>query len=404
MRFVLTNVRAVVANRLVDEATIDVDDGAIVAVREGTHTAPGAIDGHRLLAVPGLVDTHSDGLEKEANPRRTSTFPLPYALVSFEARVRSAGITTIAHGVAYQDKARIGRSVDAGRHMYDVIDDRRAAPAPSVDHHVLYRVEARDETAVGPLVDDLAAGRTAGAARPLVSFEDHTPGQGQYRDRTQYERSVDPSQLAPGQTAADYVDALIAEAERHADQRERNLELLSPLAKSGEIALLAHDPEDADDIARRVASGATIAEFPVARKAAEAARDHGMPVVMGAPNALRGGSHSGNVSAQELVAAGLCQVLASDYMPSAMLASAFVMAAEGIVSLPEAIGLITSGPADMLGLPDRGRLAEGARADLVLVDDRGPWPQVVHSWAAADQWGMSSPEAAAPARRERATV
>lgn len=385
MSVVLTNVRAVVGRDLLEEVTIEIDSGAITGVGEGTHKAGAAIDGAGLLALPGLVDTHSDGLEKEASPRRTSTFPMPYALVSFEARVRAAGITTIAHGLAYQDKPRLNRSVDGGRKMYDVIADRREQTAV-VDHRVLYRVEARDGSAVGPLVEDLDAGRVAGAARPLVSFEDHTPGQGQYRDRTQYERAVDPSELAAGQTAAQYVDDLIAEAERVAHNRDRNLALLSPLAKAGKITLLAHDPEDADDIARRVEAGATVAEFPVTRDAAEAARRHGMPVVMGAPNALRGGSHSGNTSARELIADGLCQVIASDYMPSAMLASAFSLATDGLVTLPEAVALITTGPADMLGLADRGRIAEGARADLVLVDDRGSWPQVVHSWSAEDRW------------------
>lgn len=386
MSFVLTNVRAVVGRSLLTDVTIEVDGGVISAVDEGVHRGGGAIDGRGLLVLPGLIDTHSDGLEKEAAPRRTSTFPMPYALVSFESRVRSAGITTIAHGLAYQDKPRLNRSVDSGRAMYDVIADRRDAASAAVDHRVLYRVEARDESAVAPLVDDLNAGRVAGSIRPLVSFEDHTPGQGQFRDRSQYERAIDPKELAPGQSAAQYVDELIAEAERYAHHRDRNLALLSPLAKAGKITLLAHDPEDEADIERRVEAGATVAEFPVSREAAVAARERNMPVVMGAPNALRGGSHSGNASARELVAEGLCQVIASDYMPSSMLACVFAMATAGLVSLPDAVALVTSGPANMLGLDDRGRVETGARADLLLVDDRGSWPQVVHSWGADDQW------------------
>lgn len=389
MSLVLSNVRAVVGPSILSSTTIAVDDGVITDLSEDASGRTHGIDGQGLLLLPGLVDTHSDGLEKEANPRRTSTFPLPYALLSFEGRVRAAGITTIAHGVAYQDKPRMNRTVDGGRHMYDIIAERRRHPSTSVDHRVLYRLEARDQTAVPPLVEDLQAGRTAGSARPLVSFEDHTPGQGQFRDRAQYERSLDPSELAPGQTAAQYVDNLIAEAELQAHNREQNLALLTPLARSGAITLLAHDPEDAEDIERRVDAGASVAEFPVSREAAEAAKKRDMPIVMGAPNALRGSSHSGNTSARELIADGLCQVIASDYMPSAMLASAFSIAAAGVVSLPEAVALITSGPADMLGLEDRGRLAPGARADLILVDDRGPWPEVVHTWSADDLWSST---------------
>ncbi len=385
MKLVISNVRAIVGDDLFDEATIEVDDGRIVSIDAGTRSGVGIVDGRRLLVIPGLVDTHSDGLEKGASPRRTATFPLPYALGSFEGRVRAAGITTIAHGVAYQDKPRLNRSVDSGREMYDVIARHRDG-APTVDHQILYRVEARDGAAVGPLVDDLAAGRVAGAERPLVSFEDHTPGQGQFRDRTQFERAIDPKELAEGQTAAQYVDALIEEGERLAHNRERNLKMLAPLARQGRITLLAHDPEDEADIERRAESGASVAEFPVSRAAAVAARDRDMPVVMGAPNALRGGSHSGNTSARELVADGLCQVIASDYMPSAMLASAYAMAGSGVVSLPAAIHLITRGPALMMGLEDRGHLAAGSRADLVLVDDRREWPTVVQTWRADDMW------------------
>lgn len=384
MSLVITNVRAVVGPTLLSEATIVVDDGVITDVVDGVRPSSTALDGRGLLVIPGLIDTHSDGLEKEANPRRTAFFPMDFALGSFEGRVRAAGITTLTHGVAYQDKPRLARSVDSARAMYDIIQARREEATTRVDHQVLYRVEARDESAVRPLVEDILDGRTAGSRRPLVSFEDHTPGQGQFRDRAQYEAAVNPEELKPGQTAADYVDELIAEAEHLADLRDKNLALLSPLAKAEKIVMLAHDPEDAEDIARRAEAGAHVAEFPVSLEAAQAAREHGMPVVMGAPNALRGSSHSGNASARELVAAGLCQVIASDYMPSSMLASVYAMVDDGIVSLPDAIALVTSGPAAMLGLDDRGTIAEGKRADLLLVDDSGPWPQVMQSWSALD--------------------
>jgi alpha-D-ribose 1-methylphosphonate 5-triphosphate diphosphatase len=126
-----------------------------------------------------------------------------------------------------------------------------------------------------------------------------------------------------------------------------------------------------------------VAEFPLSVEAAAEARRRGMPVVMGAPNVLRGGSHSGNVAAAELVAQGLCDVLASDYLPSTLLAAVFTLVADGISTLPAAMRLVTSGPADLAGLDDRGRLEPGCRADLALVALDGRWPRVTGAWRAA---------------------
>lgn len=368
------NVRAVLADTIVENATVTVDDGVIVDVREGGPTAESVVDGHNMLLIPGIVDSHSDGLEKEAQPRRNSEFPLDYALTAFEARLRSVGITTVFHGISYQEKERTGRSVAKAREFNEVISHRGASGVSPVDHRVLYRFDARDQHALDPLLEDLDSG--ALGATPLISFEDHTPGQGQYRDRTQFERAIDPAEIPEGMTAADVVSKIIEEAEALADTRNYNLDRLSPRAKAGEFILLAHDPEDGEDVTISNEAGASIAEFPVTLEAAQVARELGMMNVAGAPNALRGSSHNGNSSARDLVAAGVCDVLSSDYLPPAMLAAAFVLVEQDCCSLPDAIALITSGPARMAGLSDRGRLEPGRRGDLVLIDDRGLWPVV----------------------------
>lgn len=372
--FVLTNVRAALDGRIVDEVTIEVVDGVIASVGEGSHPN-GALNGQGLLVVPGLVDSHSDGLEKEANPRRTAHFPIDYAIQAFEGRLRSSGITTVFHGVGYQEKPRAGRSIEGARALNDTINQRRNDPHARVDHRVLFRLEARDGDALTPLLEDLEAGKLG--TRPLVSFEDHTPGQGQYRDPSQFAAALSPEDIPDGLTADEHVENLMAEAALHLETRDRNIERIGPLAADGVFRLLAHDMENPSDVAAAADFSASIAEFPLTADTARAAKESGMHVVMGAPNALRGSSHSGNASARELVAAGLCDVLASDYLPPAMLAAAFVMASDGTCSLPQAIHLITAGPAALAGLDDRGRLAEGARADLTLVDDSGTWPAVV---------------------------
>jgi alpha-D-ribose 1-methylphosphonate 5-triphosphate diphosphatase len=373
--FAITNVRAVLSDRVLDNATVLVDDGLITTISESGSRLPGAFDGQGLLLLPGLVDSHSDGLEKEISPRRTTTFELGFALQSFESRLRSAGITTAFHGVGYQNKPQYGRSIDGAREVARAIRQRRSDTA-AVDHRVLYRLEAREPDALDPLLDDLE-NRAHGEGVPMLSFEDHTPGQGQFRDPEQYAASIDPTTLEPGETPQSRVAKLMADAAELLEVREKNLARLEPLATSGRIRMLAHDAESPSDISTSSGSGASIAEFPLTLDAAQAARDAGMRIVMGAPNALRGRSHSGNASARDLVAAGLCDVLASDYMPTTMLAAALKMAAEGVCSLPAAVGLITSGPAEMAGLDDRGRIETGRRGDLILVDGRGAWPQVV---------------------------
>lgn len=373
----VTNVRLVLPDRVVDAGHLVIDDDTIAAIGEGT-VAPAAdevVDGCGAWLIPGLVDTHSDGLEKERTPRRQVTLPLEFSITSFEARVRSVGVTTMFHGIGYQENDRNERTVETARESVAALRERRDHPAVGIDHGVLYRFEARDPKALTPLFEDLDNDAAGGMA--LVSFEDHTPGQGQYIDPEQFVRAIDPSTLPEGITPEMHVERLAAEAESLLSTRHENLERLAPRARAGEIRLLAHDPDGPEAVAIAHDAGAAVAEFPVNIEAARAAREREMPIVMGAPNALRGGSHNGNTSARELVAAGLCDVLASDYLPPALLGAVFEMTAAGVCDLPTGIGLVTSGPADLAGLDDRGRLEVGRRADLALVDDRGRWPTVV---------------------------
>lgn len=191
-----------------------------------------------------------------------------------------------------------------------------------------------------------------------------------------------------GRHNANEVDAALQEWMQRrgalAGNRERNLAVLVPAALAGRIRLLTHDPVDRADIAEARSWGASIAEFPTTVEAASAARDAGMPTVLGAPNVLRGGSHSGNVSAEELVARDLVTILSSDYQPTTLLAAAFVLARNGTCSLARAAGLVTAGPAEALGLDDRGCIELGRRADLLLVSDEARWPTVRDSFRAHD--------------------
>ncbi|MEO1063262.1 MAG: alpha-D-ribose 1-methylphosphonate 5-triphosphate diphosphatase [Actinomycetota bacterium] len=379
-RLILTNVRAVLPDRVVHDATIVCDQGRIEEITERVSHRDG-IDGHGALCLPGLVDTHSDGLEKELRPRRTSAFPLLFALTSFEGRLRAAGITTVYHGVGFEERPDYGRTLDQARAVVQAIADRRPAE-PAVDHRLLYRLEARSQDGLATIEPQLHALSDwidgSPPVPPLMSFEDHTPGQGQYRDVERFARAIDPSTLPEGQTVEDVVERRIAEANAKLHLRDRNLAGVRRLAGAGEVTLLAHDIETAEQVETAAQDwGARIAEFPLTVSAARRAIELDMAVVAGAPNVVLGGSHSGNVSAAELVANRCCTALASDYQPSTMLAAAFLLAANRIVDLAGAVRLVTDGPAQLAGLTDRGRLEVGRRADLTLVDDRGAWPVVV---------------------------
>ncbi|MDF5757068.1 alpha-D-ribose 1-methylphosphonate 5-triphosphate diphosphatase [Spongiactinospora sp. TRM90649] len=383
MTRVYAHARAVLPDRVIEDALVVTEDGVITDVAEAR---PGAVpaeatDLRGALLLPGLVDTHSDGLEKELNPRPNAEFDVDFAVASFEGRVRAAGVTTIFHGVGYQSAPRKGRDLGRAVAITEAIR-RRAGQDPMVDHRFLFRLDARDPealAALGPRLADLKAD-----VPPLVSYEDHTPGQGQYRDPAYYRGWLEGSQGVSREQAQSMMDALVAERNTRAWHRPVALGWLAEQARLGHARVLAHDPVTAAEVADAYSNGVRVAEFPTTVEAARAARELGMDIVAGAPNVLRGGSHSGNVAAVELISADLADALSSDYMPSAMLAAALRLAGDGVVPLPRAVALVTSGPARVAGLDDRGFIAPGARADLVAVTISGGWPTVRLVHRAAD--------------------
>ena len=373
--YVLGHVRAVLPDRVVDDAWIAVRDGRIAEVAPQPAGSQADVDGAGLLCVPGVVDVHSDGLEREILPRPTARLPWEFAILSFEGKLRAAGVTTVFHGGSFEEgtSPSTQRSIARTRELIATVTARGTAP---VDHRLLHRLDVRSPEGIAALRERFDTLQDPDGIPPLVSHEDHTPGQGQYADRRHYERYVAGTRGLTDGEAKDHVDQLIVEREGRLTVREEALDWLGGLARSGAIRLLGHDPASAVEIDELVARGGSVAEFPTTLEAAEAARERGLPVIAGAPNVLRGGSHAGNVSGSELAARGLLTALASDYLPSGLTAAAFLLAARGVTSLPAAIALITSGAAEAAGLTDRGRLAAGLRADLVLLQAGDPWPVV----------------------------
>ena len=375
--YVLGGVRAVLPGTVIDNARVVVRDGLIAEVGPAPAGSSADLDGRGLLCVPGLIDVHSDALERERAPRPGVLLPWDFAVTSLEGKLSAAGITTAFHGAGFQDAlaGATTRSVRIAIEVCAAVTSRAAEVAPLVGHRVLYRLDARSPEGAAALAEALDA-HPAAESLPLVSHEDHTPGQGQYADRAYMERYLAGVNGLSDEEAARRVDELIAERDANRPTLERNLAWLGSLALAGRIRLVGHDMDSPAAVEALRARGGAVAEFPTTVDAARAARELGLPVVMGAPNVLRGESHSGNVSAAALVELGLVDALASDYLPSGLLAGAFTLARSGRATLPAAIRLVTSGAAASAGLPDRGRLAAGLRADLALVDDAAAWPVV----------------------------
>lgn len=376
----IRNVRAVLADEVLEDATVVTEAGVVTEVTAGGTAPPGAVDGRGAYLLPGLVDTHSDGLEKELQPRPSVLFDVGFGLASFEGRVRASGITTVFHATGFYGDDAKGRSIAGALAREQAIRERVRDGLAQIDHRMLFRLDARDPAGLAALDETLREHYTDAEIPPLVSYEDHTPGQGQFRDVDAYVRLYLVGEDEAAAKAA--VQAKIADRDTLVWHRDVALRWL--VERRGSIRLLGHDPVTPEEVAHLAASSVTVAEFPTTLAAARAAREHGMPIVAGAPNVLRGGSHSGNVSAAELIAHGLVDGLSSDYMPFTMIGAAFHLTRTGQATLPAAVRLVSEGPARVAGIADRGRLAVGARADLSLVTVDAGWPTVRSTWSVAD--------------------
>ncbi|GAA1722603.1 alpha-D-ribose 1-methylphosphonate 5-triphosphate diphosphatase [Isoptericola hypogeus] len=370
----LAGVRAVLPDRVVDDARLVVHGGRVAEVGERPPGFRADLDGGGAWCLPGLVDVHTDVLAHERRPRPGADLPLDLAVRTAGDRLAAGGVLTAFHGVPFGERSPVGLAAGEPG-PGPVLAALRDPVAAAAGARVLHRLDVRCLAGLTDLETALAG--DAGDVPPLVSHEDHTPGIGQYADPATMERFlVEREGMAPSD-ARRHVVAWRAEREERADVATAALERLGAWARAGRVRLAGHDPETRGDVEALVARGGAVAEFPTTLEAARAARQHGLHVVAGGPNAVRGSSHAANVSARELVARGLVDALASDYVPSSLLTAVEVLVRERLTDLPGAVALVTSGPARAAGLDDRGALVPGARADVLLVRRAGRWPTVV---------------------------
>lgn len=315
-----------------------------------------AIDARDLLVLPGIVDLHGDAFERQMMPRSGVDFPIDVALADSDCQAISNGITTVFHATTCSWEPGL-RSADNARGLMAAIERQRPQFAADTRFHLrheTYNLDAEPE-----INQWLADGRV-----DLFAFNDHMDGtvadMAKPRKRN---RMVERTGLT-----AEAFDRLVERVVARADEVPASVSRLAAVARAAGVRMLSHD--DATPAMRREFRelGAAIAEFPINEETAKAAADAGDAIVYGAPNVVRGGSHTGWTKASDMIAKGLCSVLASDYYYPAQLLAAFRLAADGVLPLARAWDLVSAGPARATGLADRGVLAKGRRADILLVD------------------------------------
>lgn len=374
----LSNARIVTANDIV-LGSVTMKDGVIIDIHEG-NTCQAAIDMEGDYLIPGIVDIHTDNLERHYFPRPNIDWNPASASIAHDGVCIANGVTTVFDSLslgAWSNETV--RAVGNLRRLVAGLNTARSAGALRADHRIHWRCELPSPS-LPELLEEFLPEPMAG----MASFMDHTPGQRQYKNLDYFLDRNWRDQMTEAEIAA-RLD------ERRTDQAnnvDSNRALLGKMAAELGLVLAAHDDETADHVAAAHAAGAVIAEFPVTLEAAAEARRLGMFNIMGGPNLIRGGSYSGNVSAAELASKELLDGFASDYVPRSLVECAFrlVDEAHGWL-LPQAVATVTHAPAKAAGLSDRGQLAPGLRADILRVNADSGLPIIRSVWVAGERVG-----------------
>ena len=376
MTLVLTNARLVLPDEVV-LGTLTVEDGIIADVQPGRRSpAPGAVDLAGDTLMPGIVDVHTDNLERQVQPRSNARWPSRSAMAAHDAQCAAAGVTTVLDALCLGD---LGFDKDRLRTFHDGVADLDALADAGLlksEHFLHLRCELPAPDMM-ELLDPVAEHPRV----RMVSLMDHSPGIGQYANLDRY-RAM---RLREGHGLAWIENRIVELQEQRArtrgPNRRRLLDRIVPLG----IVLASHDDNTAEEVAENAADGIRISEFPVSMLAAREARARGMDVIAGAPNIVRGGSHSGNVSAADLVRGGVVDAYASDYVPSSLLEAAFASVVQTGITLAQGVAMVTANPARMAGLLDRGRIEPGLRADLLHVRQHEGMPVVRQVWRGGER-------------------
>ena len=374
---ILTNARIVLPDAVI-HGTVVLDGTTIADIQPGRSHAPGALDLDGDVLIPGIVDVHTDNLERQVQPRSNARWPSRSAMLTHDAQCAVSGVTTVFDALCLGDLG-FGYDGDRVQTFRDGVRDLDALADTGLlksEHFLHLRCELPAEDVL-ELFEPVAHHPRV----RMVSLMDHTPGVGQYADLDRY-RDMRRRDGMPAAMIEQRIDEMQAQRLRLS---EPNRKRLLDLMVHGRVPVASHDDRTEEEIEQNHRDGIRISEFPVSMAAAKAARARGMRVIAGAPNIVRGGSHSGNVSAAALVRERAVDGLASDYVPASLVEAIFACVEQTGITLPESVAMVTANPAAMTGLDDRGRIAAGLRADLVRVREYEGVPAVRQVWLAGER-------------------
>ncbi len=355
--------------------TVRIDNGVISDIDSGAGVPQGALDLGGDYLAPGLVELHTDNLERHLSPRPTVDWPYKAAILAHDRELAGNGITTVF------DAIRVGSIVSGNskrygkyaRRMADEILAMRRAGLLRISHHMHLRAEICCETLEEELAEFLPQDRIG-----IVSMMDHTPGQRQFTDISKFETYVRGKYAFGDQEFLDYIGFLTGlQSELGAKHEAATVAAAQRLGAT----LASHDDTTVKQVATSHAHGVKVAEFPTTVDAADACHAHGIATIMGAPNLIRGGSHSGNVSASELASRDRLDILSSDYVPAGLLMAA-VQLGDLWGDLARGIRTVTARPAQAVGLTDRGTISPGQRADFIRFAIADGTPILHETWSA----------------------
>lgn len=372
---ILSNARIVTADREFLGSVL-LRDGLIAAVDEGASQLAQAQDLGGDYLLPGLVELHTDNLEKHMSPRPGVDWPSASAVLTHDAQIVAAGITTVFDALSIGDINPRGRRMQQLPAMIEAIAAAEAAGQTRAEHRLHLRCELCHPDALTIYRDLVEHPLVA-----LVSVMDHSPGQRQFAKVEKYrEYYMGKYHLSPAEMEA-FLEEQIANSRQYSDRQRRAI--VEDCHGRG-ISVASHDDATLAHVQESADFGMAIAEFPTTLEAAEASHELGLKVLMGAPNMVRGGSHSGNIAAAELARHGVLDILSSDYYPASLLHAAWLLAGQdNDYDLPAAIATVSRAPARAAGLDDRGEIRIGLRADLLQARAHGEQPVIQQVWRQA---------------------
>lgn len=366
----ISNARIVTPSEVINSGSLIIEDGRIAVMNPESvssqcqeHNVNGA------YLIPGLIDLHGDAIEKMIEPRPGVLFPLEYSLRAMDRQLMSTGITTVYHALSFAGEELGVRNIELACEILRKIQNLKEVLSLDTRVHCRYEVTRFESL---PLLQKLIE---AGCVDQL-SLMDHTPGQGQFKSDESYETYLVKAYKNSPQDAK----RMIAEKKSRRDEADHHMRELAEVCQTSKVILASHDDDSAERVDLMRSLGVRISEFPLDLDTAKKAREEGLYTVFGSPNVVRGKSQSQGMRAQDAIEAGLADCLCSDYKHAAMLSAVFILFEKGILSLPEAVKLVSANPAKAINEPDLGSIETGKIANLVAVEWDHSFPTVRGVW------------------------